>query len=372
MLRLFTFFFRKLPVRSGIADDQLYLLSKAEQETLRKLERFILLISAAIGAVMVLVLYIPQYIFTDWFAESVYRIPFTALEFSLSVTSLVYGIVLVYIEILMLTALHLYCAHEIAVRTGLFRSTESKQQHSATQLILIGMEKKDKSLSLYGLDPFQGLSRTAIFLRNLLFALKATLSNLLIKILLQRILGRYALRAVLDLLGIPIFAFWNAWASYRVLREARVVIMGENLLNELAKRLQGNFSPAEHDLIYDALQYVAISKRDYHSNHSRLAALIIHRFEIKRRSVHKLSANFYDNLKAAPVDVQAICKLIITLGIVVDGYYSNREKRRVDALIKSGILPFTSEQVKQWSKDFTAGRGIQSMLSKFPEVIAAT
>jgi hypothetical protein len=371
MLRLFTFFFRKLPVKAGSADEQLYLLSEHEQKTLRKLEQLILILSAAIGAVMVLVLYIPQYIFPDWFAESTFTIPFTAVKFSLSVTSLVYGIVLVYVEILMLTALHLYCAHEIAVRTGLFRNAESKQQNSAAQLILIGMEKKDKSLSLYGLDPFQGLSRTTVFLRNLLFALKATLSNLIIKILIQRILGRYALRAVLDLLGIPIFAFWNAWASCRVLREARVVIMGENLLNELAKRLQGNFSQADHDLIYDALQYVAISKRDYHRNHSRLAELIINRFEIKRRSSHKLSTNFYDNLKAASFEVQAICKLIITLGIVVDGYYSNREKRRVDALNESGILPFTSKQVKQWSKDFTAGRGIQDMLAQFPEVISA-
>jgi hypothetical protein len=371
MLRLFTFFFRKLPVKAGSADEQLYLLSEHEQKTLLKLEQLILILSAAIGAVMVLVLYIPQYIFPDWFAESTFTIPFTTISFALSVTSLVYGIVLVYIEILMLTALHLYCAHEIAVRTGLFRNAESKHQNSAEQLIRIGMEKKDKSLSLYGLDPFQGLSPATVFLRNVLFALKATLSNLIVKILIQRILGRYAMRAVLDLLGIPIFAFWNAWASHRVLREARVVIMGENLLNELAKRLQGNFLPADHDLIYDALQYVAISKRDYHINHSRLAALIFNRFAIKHRSNHKLSTLFYDNLKAAPVNVQSICKLIITLGIVVDGYYSAREKRRVDALNENGILPFTSDQVKQWSTDFTNGRGIQQLLSKFPEVITA-
>ncbi|MGL5888252.1 MAG: LBF_2804 family protein [Bacteroidia bacterium] len=371
MLRLFTFFFRKLPVKASVADNQLYLLSEYEQKSLRKLEWLTLILSAAIGAVMVLVLYIPQYIFPNWFAEGAYTIPFTAIKFSLSVTSLVYGIVLVYIEILMLTALHLYCAHEIAVRTGLFRNTESKEQNSAAQLVLIGMEKKDKSLSLYGLDPFQGLSRTTVFLRNLLFSLKATLSNIVIKILVQRILGRYALRAVLDLLGIPIFAFWNAWASRRVLREARVVIMGENLLNELAKRLQGNFSPADHDLIYDALQYVAISKRDYHRNHSRLAALILNRFEIKHRSKHKLSSNFFDSLKTAPVNVQEICKLIIALGIVVDGYYSAREKRRVDQLNEIGILPFTSQIVKQWSEDFRQGRGINEMLSKFPHVIAA-
>ncbi|MCU0432761.1 MAG: hypothetical protein MUC87_04840 [Bacteroidia bacterium] len=370
MQRLFTFWFRRLAVKKTTADHQLYLLSEEEQKSLRKLELITLWISALIGAVMVLVLYIPQYAWPDLFAESTYTLPFTDISFPMSILSLVYGIVLVYIEILMLTALHLYCAHEIAVRTGLFSDDKSKQGESVNELVRIGMEKKDKSLSLYGLDPFQGLSRWAVFLRNVVFTLKATLSNLLIKLLVRRLFGRYVMRAVLDLLGIPIFAFWNAWASRRVLREARVVIMGEHLLQALARQLKGQIEPAHHSLVYDALQFVAVSKRDYHSNHSRLAALVLNRYGIERRSKHTLDKEYVERFKQAPAKVQELCLLVIVLGMIIDGHLSVREKLRLDKLEQKGFICFSSDEVQQWCSDFVKGKGLNDLLGRFPLIIS--
>jgi hypothetical protein len=369
MQQLFTFWMKRLAVKRGASDQQLFLLSDEEQQSLRKLELITLWISALIGAIMVLVLYIPQYALPAWFAEETYTLPFTNISFPLSIPSLVYGIVLVYLEILMLTALHLYCAHEIAVRTGLFTDAQSKHTNSLKELVRIGMEKKDKSLSLYGLDPFQGLSRWAVFLRNVVFTLKATLSNLLIKLLVRRLFGRYVMRAVLDLLGIPIFAFWNAWASRRVLREARVVIMGEHLLKALATQLQGEINPDQHSLVYDALQFVAISKRDYHGNHSRLAALILNRYSIERRSKHLLDKAYVERFKMAPENVQELCLLIIVLGMIIDGHLSVREKLRLDRLKQKGFINFTSDQARQWCDDFVKGRGLQNLLMRFPHIL---
>ncbi|MCA6363674.1 MAG: hypothetical protein IM638_11610 [Bacteroidetes bacterium] len=371
MQQLFTFWMKRLAVKRTATDQQLFLLSEEEQESLHKLERITLWISALTGAVMVLVLYIPQYALPAWFAEKTYTLPFADFSFALSIPSLVYGIVLVYVEILILTALHLYCAHEIAVRTGLFTDAQSKQAHSLNELVRIGMEKKDKSLSLYGLDPFQGLSRGAVFLRNVVFTLKATLSNLLIKLLVRRLFGRYVMRAVLDLLGIPIFAFWNAWASRRVLREARVVIMGEHLLNTLAAKLQGQVDPLYHSLVYDALQFVAISKRDYHSNHSRLAALILNRYGIERRSKHVLDKEYVSRFKQAPESVQELCLLVIVLGMIIDGHLSVREKLRLDRLEQAGFINFSSDQARQWCDDFVKGRGLQKLLERFPHILNA-
>lgn len=371
MQRLFTYWMKRLAVRPVTADKQLFLLSEEEQNSLRKLERITLWISALIGAVMVLVLYVPQYALPGWFAEEIYTLPFTGITFPLSIPSLVYGIVLVYIEILMLTALHLYCAHEIAVRTGLFTDAQNKHAGSLSELVRIGMEKKDKSLSLYGLDPFQGLSRWAVFLRNVVFTLKATLSNLLIKLLVRRLFGRYVMRAVLDLLGIPIFAFWNVWASRRVLREARVVIMGEHLLQALATQLQGEIHASYHSLVYDALQFVAISKRDYHSNHSRLAALILNRYGIERRSKHLLDKDYAERFRKAPEHVQELCLLIIVLGMIIDGHLSVREKLRLDRLEQRGFINFSADEAKHWCEDFVKGRGLQNLLTRFPHIVKA-
>lgn len=369
MQRLFTYLFRRLRVREVKTDQQLHLLSSEELAAVQRLERHTMIISAVIGAVMVVVLYVPQYLLPNWFADQPYALPFTDTIIEFSWPSLVYGILLVYAEILMLTALHLFCAHEIAVRTGLFRATSGKAEHTVDQLVRIGMERKDKSLSQYGLNPYQGLSRGAIFMRNVLFSLKATLSNLLVKLLVRRLLGRYALRAVLDFVGLPIFAFWNAWASRQVLREARVVIMGEQLLQTLAKHLPTTLPSEHHALVYDALQFVAISKRDYHSNHSRLAALLFDRFGINPRKQHLLPDDFTDRLEAAPTQLQALCRLIILLGLVLDGHFSVRERRRLQALRAEGVLLVTTDDIQHWCSDFIGGKGIQSLLARFPECI---
>ncbi|MGL4596413.1 MAG: LBF_2804 family protein [Bacteroidia bacterium] len=362
-------FFTRLPLRPTQADKTIHLLSAEEFQSIRKLERKTIFISALIGAVMVLVLYFPQYYWSSFFGESHFNV--FGFEFDLSITSLVWGILLVFVEIMMLSILHLYCAHETAVAIGLIRTPEHKQGPDAKALIDIGLERKDKSLLRFGLDPYQGLSKTTVFLITLFVALKATLSNVLVKLITRRLLGRYALREVLDMLGIPIFAFWNAWATRIVLRETRVSIMGRHALIVMENQLREKINPEHHEWIYDSLQYVAICKRDYHRNHALLSQMLIQKYEIDIRTKHHISEEFIEEIQLVPEDVADLCRIIMVLGLVLDGKISIREKRRMKMLMQTGWLHCSETDLDQWSEQFRNGEGLQSLFDRYPKAFRA-
>ena len=233
MRKIYSLFYRILPVTKVEVDDRLYLLNEQESAAIRWRERLAITLSAVIGAIGVLLLYIPYYTRPQWLPDTV--ITFAGKSFALPLVFFAYSAVLVWIEIILLTLLNIWCAHEIAVATG-FLNYENKSQEKRHNLLLdIGLEKKNKHVLTYGIDPLQGLNKEALMAWNLLFILKATLTNLVFKFAIQRMVGRYALKGLKDFIGLPIFAFWNAWGTHVILREARVIIMGQNLIEEVIR-----------------------------------------------------------------------------------------------------------------------------------------
>ena len=63
------------------------------------------------------------------------------------------------------------------------------------------------------------------------------------KVLIQRMLGRYALQSVKDFAGIFIFSAWNAYGTEVILKEARVIIMGQNLIEQVVAKIKVDQEP---------------------------------------------------------------------------------------------------------------------------------
>ena len=123
------------------------------------------------------------------------------------------------------------------------------------------------------------MNKWSLFLFNLVFRLKGWLGNKAIRFLTRLLLGRYAVRAVLDFAGMPLYMAINAYAVYTVMREAKVIILGQAAVGLMLQRLpEVALSSAEQDLLYDTLQYIAISKRDFHGNHYLLTKGLLDHF----------------------------------------------------------------------------------------------
>jgi hypothetical protein len=363
--RIYSLFYRLLPVTKVNVDDELYLLNEDEIAAIKKREHIAIVTSAIIGALGVILLYVPYYAFPQWFQPM--SITLIGKTFQVPLTFLLYSVLLVVIEIFLLTFLNIWCAHEIAVATGFLNYENKKHPEKHNLLLDIGLEKKNKKILTYGIDPLMGVNRKALIAWNLLFILKATLTNFLFRFLIQRVMGRYLIRAVQDFAGIPIFAFWNAYGTRTILKEARVIIMGQNLIEVLINRIKmaGGIPEEKKSIISDTMQYIAVSKRDFHQNHFLLTRNLFELFGIEERKGHWEEKKYIEELKAAEPTVRNQCLFIILLGDILDGKISSRERFKLKQLRELGLLDYNAQEMKQFTRDFLEGRGIEPLFQKY-------
>jgi hypothetical protein len=362
---LYYLFYRLLPVKKVNTDNQLFLLSEEEIKLIHRKENIAVWTAAFFGAMGVVLLYVPQYVLPHWFPLN--NINLFGKTFAVPVVMLVYTVILVVVEILLLTFLNIWCAHEIAVATGFLNYQSKKEKGKRNLLVNIGLEKKNKEILKYGIDPLQGIHKKALFAWNFFFILKATLSNMLFKILIQRMLGRYAVKAVQDFAGIPIFAAWNAYGTRLILKEARIIIMGQNLIEEVCGRIRKDQEPEEgfKNLLYDTLQYIAVSKRDFHENHYILTKNLFEIYKIVPKDKHWLEEGYYQKLHAAGKEQKEVCQLLIAIGFLLDGKLSYNEKLQIKELEKERLLDIGTEEIKKYQLDFLNGRGIETLITKY-------
>lgn len=364
MAKLFNLFYQRLPVQRVRVDEHLHLLNEEEIQHIRRSERFMMLAAAGLSMAGFLAYYLPIYKFPDLFPFVNLAIPFVDTTVKLPWAELVWCLLLTSIELTLLTLINIAGVHEIAVATG-FVSAETKTGKEET-LLRIGLERKTVEVIKYGIDPFQGLNKWMLFLFNVVLRLKGWLGNQVIRYLARTMLGRYAVRTVLDFSGMPLYMAINAYSVHAVLRQARVIILGQTAIALLLKRLpSGNLSETEKDLLYDTLQYIAISKRDFHQNHYVLTKDLLEFFNISPRERHLLPDDYLDKLSRAPSAVLALCQVVILLGFVLDGHLSGRERFRIHELNRAEALEETASDVKDYMRDFLTGAGIEKWVDTY-------
>jgi hypothetical protein len=110
MKSLYRRFYQRLDVPNLETDSQIQLLNMAEIKAVKTLEMRAMLISGLIGTLAVLLLYLPQYAFPQYFPDYTIALPIIGTV-ALPLVATVYGVALVFLEIWALTLLHVYCIH---------------------------------------------------------------------------------------------------------------------------------------------------------------------------------------------------------------------------------------------------------------------
>jgi hypothetical protein len=355
----FTLFYQKLRARDIGADDQLHLLNDREIKHIRQSQRMVLAIAALLSVIGFLIYYLPVYHFPRLFPSIKLAIPFIGAAVRLPWGELLWCVSLTSIELYLLTLLNIFGAHEIAIATGFI--TVATKPEKADAVLQIGLERKTTEVNRYGIDPFQDLDRRLLFLFNSVLRLKGWFANQVVRFLVRLLLGRYAVRALLDFAGMPIYMAINAYSVHTVMREARVIIMGQTLIGLLIARLpRRELSAEEKELLYDTLQYIAVCKRDFHQNHYVLTKALLEFFHIPSEKYHRLPDDYAERLKRAPAATAALCQLIIMLGFMLDGRISWRERLRLRQMNRRGVLKESHGDLKRYARDFLNGAGVDS------------
>ena len=324
---------------------------------IRRAERVLVAAAAGLAVLGFLGYYLPVYLAPHLFPAATVTVPLIGGVMRLPWGELLWAVLLTTIELLLLTLLNIVGVHEVAVGTGVLTPETKRERVSA--LLSIGLERKTTEVTRYGIDPFEGLRPWMLFLFNLLVRLKGWLANQAVRYLVRLLLGRYAVRALLDFAGVPLYMAINAYAAYTILREAKVVLIGPDAVRMLVRRVSGwTPSPAERALVYDTLQYIAVSKRDFHQNHYLLTRELLELWQVPPEAQHPLPGDYLERLRAATPRARALCQALILSGFVLDGQLSWRERRRLDAMHRLGILSERPADVRRRVRQFLAGGGL--------------
>jgi len=340
---------------------------RERSERLTALRRRTVLLSALYGALGVLLLYLPQYAFPEIFKGRDFAIPFTNYSVEISWIEFFYGIILVAIEIYLLTLLDIKAVSGVAVLFGFppeqpfdAFDTEGKE------LIYIGLGKEKKKFSEIGINPFQSMSKAGMFFLLLFFRFKAFASNFVFRMLIKRILGRFALREVVDLAAVPIYAFWNAYASAVVFRKIKMRMMTDDMMRTSGILFYERFANnAEFkSLIYDSLEYIAITKKTYHATDYIYAKHLLTMFGISPKTEHQISENYFEKLVAASPEVRTGIGQLLVIGFVIDGKIGTLEYRIINKLRYAGVIDYDVAEIENQTQLYVSGHGFYDFLKK--------
>jgi hypothetical protein len=336
--------------------DEPYLLNETEISVIRKTRREILIIAAVLGVLGVLFLYLPQYFFPTLFPDTIIHL--FGKPYAFPIITSVYGIILVFAEIYALTFFNLRAVRIISGVCQFPYKQDPEYDKHIRALASAALEKEDKDILLFGINPYFGLPKLSYTLFFILNKLKATLSNVLLKILIKRVLGRFALREITDLAGIPIYAFWNAWASHLVIKEATIRIMAPLTIRQFVTNLHKRYdtNPSFKEMIVETLQFIAILKRRFNYSHFLLTEELFRQFAIEKETP---AGDFLQKITDCSPEVRHGLQQLIVFGVLIDGSLSRAEKKRLQLLEEKGLLPMSMDAIVQLEKDYVQGRGLR-------------
>ncbi|CAG5085307.1 LBF_2804 family protein [Parvicella tangerina] len=346
-------------------DDREHVLTEEESKQLKKIQFWSMFRAALAGAIGVVALYVPYHVYGEELFP-VFDLSFPFLEEPIAVEAvfLLYSLILVVIEIGYLTYNNIHTVKSIAHTCNYPLPEDPFFETNVESLVAVGLERNIKAQSQIGINPFAGLSKWQVMVFTIINLVKAAMTNFLFKLIIKRALGRYAFRLLVDLAGIPVYAFWNAYAARVVIKESRVRIMANPIIKDFAKKLyqEQRDNPEFVDELYYMLDFVAITKRKFHGNHYMLALVVLQEFGIKPDPDHEYDKEFLDRMEqASDKTIEGFSKVNL-MGMALDGVISKKEELLIYTWRKKGIYTYTTEQTKQATREFFEGQGQISLI----------
>ncbi len=338
--------------------DEWYILNTFERKAIRNTQIQLYVLSALSGVLGVLAYYLPVHYYPDFFPKN--KIILVGEGWELPIVANLYSLVLGIIEVAVLTILNLNAVHQVAVACGYPDTNDPLYDRYIAALADVGLEKKDKRLLRLGLNPLQDVPKIWVILITIFNFLKAMMSNLLIKFLVSRYLGRAVMRLYLNLISAPIYAFWNVWAASRVIREARIRIMSPRLIEKMLSYLDQRFRdvPLFREHLYDILQLMATCTRRFHYTHYMYAQSLLHRFGIPEKEKHIWNGDEISLFQQLPEQIRFAYSFLIAFGFMIDGKFGYREEKMLKSLFDSGFSPFSTDKAWEWERLYREGYGM--------------
>lgn len=366
-IRLLRRWARASPTRPH--DDPVYVIDAQERGALRRVERGAVVRSAVAGGISGLVSALGVFWADASFSPDAAD-PTTGQH--LLYWSVVLGVagVAAIIEIVYLYWDALRATHLLADAAGLALFDEADERIDrplAGALARAALELPNSAEPRLGVNPLREASRARLITYSLVYKGKIAVTNFLLKAIVRRAMGRALVRgAMVELVAIPVTAAWNALVTWRVMREARLRVMGPSAAAALVDglwQLEGPQSPQRGGAMR-AVASAIVRSTDLHPN---LLALL---HEVREHPGEDSAAatiedlddteRFLTELEEAPRAEQRWLVGVLTLAAVIDGKLTRGERELLTRARRAAGLPEGLEDTVALERRFETGRPIRA------------
>ncbi|HVD98768.1 MAG TPA: hypothetical protein VNB90_11240 [Cytophagaceae bacterium] len=251
---------------------------------------------------------------------------------------------------LLATGVEFYFLFVIALRTvdAIANLTETKYTNEFTEdgpfniiniLARAAMEIPDPPIKVLDIDPFKEISKSRMVIAGFIYKMKIFLSNILMRVILQRLAGKSTVRYAKPWVSLPITGIWNAFILYKVSREARLRIFGNILASNIAKNMINDtlltrLSPIARIGCLRAIANAVVLTQNYHPN----MIILLMRFKdllgIEEPDNFDDWQLFLDTLDKVNEEERYTILDILTIAAAFDGKISRLERKHLKEAYK--------------------------------------
>lgn len=155
----------------------------------------------------------------------------------------------------------------------------------ATGLARSALEIPNPHRKIFGIDPYADLPRWRLLLWNLAYKAKVGATSFVLRILFRRVFARAVLRGYVPLLAVPLYAAWNAWITWAVMREARLRALGPYGVEQIVGMASGRDDAAWRTALLHAAGEMVRRGGDAHPNYVLLLSRLLETLDRERDEI---------------------------------------------------------------------------------------
>ncbi|HHG86620.1 MAG TPA: hypothetical protein ENJ82_17855, partial [Bacteroidetes bacterium] len=226
-------YFQRLSVKypANFDPDGIHVLNPSERKALRRIQRNAVLRAATAGGISAgLAVLATVLLEQPMLGDYPDTIPLSG-KVGYYAAVMAITILVTTLEVAFLYRDALRSVHRLSAKAGLelfpdTGGTKGDEAAVAVALVRAALELPNPPDDLAGVNPRREISKIRVLVSTLVYKLKATVTNFLVKAIVRRIVGRAGFRAWIEFVAVPVFAIWNAVITWWVMRQARIRAMG--------------------------------------------------------------------------------------------------------------------------------------------------
>ena len=326
-----------------------------------------LFISGSIGSMAVLFYYLPLELYADFFNSWKIQLNLFNTNIEIIPYPLIFNVIFLVLELYLLGLLNIFMIKKLTHITKFPNPNITDSLFHIEEVTNISLENFKSKENELGINPYHGMAKWYLILFLVFNKVKAFASNLIIKTVFRKLLGRYVLRLYMDLLGMPIYFFWNAYATRIVFLRAKYYIFGQELINQYLSDFTIKHKDNEEikKFVYEVLAHVAIAKREFNAINYYFSHKTIENLGIEVQKNFVPENNLIDSLKRCNSEYINDLIGLFLIGIIADGDINRYEQKYLNELINTfNVKDSLVNDYENLLSEFKNGKGVHLLKSK--------